>query len=630
MHPRLMTTLILLAAFFCAACAGGSGSPGLEQGGINQHDMPAFDIPAPAEAAKAVQSTTQDRIRSGKHYVPGMAQGVSGESTWVGNYTPAYNGTDSFAVAYGIYAYTLNDYSAGNAINLKYYYQGPVPESGTVFVGLSDFISNSWRWYAVDDAGRAATGNIVQLLNEHNELYVAVVAIGDQPFNLGSVMVGDGNPPVAVPSASTTLFLSDTAVDFSGSASLSYNHAITLYEWDFDDDGVFEETGEVVNGKLFAPGLHKVTLRITDQADLTGSGFIWVQSVDAGDPPDYVEVEDNDSMEAAQQLPGQKFYDFSGNLGQGGVNDGDTDDWFKFDLPTHGALGARLKNNFAEVDLGIELLNANGVVLASSDTESDEELVLVMSLAAGSYYIHCYASGEGSGDYGLEVETLYGVAPIALMFGSETNIVQGGSLTLNASQSYDADDEIDHFEWDLYGDGHFESMSDTDSVILYINIMRVGTFTARVKVVDERGFWSFAEWEYTVGGDQQFDEMEDNDTAFAAQVWSWFPESNFATFVGDIGEGGGWDGDTEDWYEFELTEAGDLQFICAPLDADHGGLNLYLIDGDGILVAGDNSENEVKGIQNSETLDPGTYYVLIESAWGSTRYDMSGHFTPEV
>ena len=193
--------------------------------------------------------------------------------------------------------------------------------------------------------------------------------------------------------------------------------------------------------------------------------------------------------------------------------------------------------------------------------------------------------------------------------------VQGGSLTLNASQSYDPDAElIDHYEWDLYGDGDFESMTVSDGVILYTNIMRVGTYTARVKVVDDSGFWGFAEWEYTVSGDQQYDEMEDNDGAFSAQVWEWFPDSNFATFVGDIGEGGGWDGDTEDWYEFELTEAGDLQFICAPLDTDHGGLNLYLIDGDGILVAGDDSENEVKGIQNPETLDPGTCLLYTSDA----------------
>jgi hypothetical protein len=627
-----MTIALALSALLLAACASGNSGPGLEQqGGPGEASPPAFDIPVPSEVAKSVQSTTQDRLRYGQHYIPGMAQNLGGDSQAIAQYLPSYDGEESFDVAYGIYAFTLNDYTEGNSINLNFWDQQlAAPPAGTVFVGLSDFASNSWRWYAADESGHAVTGNIGSMLNDLNELYVAVVAIGEDPFDLAGVMVGDGNPPVAIPQASSSLFLSDTLIDFNGSASLSYNHAITQYEWDFDDDGVFEETGEVVNGKLFAPGMHKVTLRIADQADLFGTGSIWIQSVNADNIPDYIEVEDNDSLEQAQLLPTGPWSDFLGNLGTGGVLDGDKHDWYRIHMPAHGGMSVRIFYDYGEVDFSLQVTNDQGVVLDDQNTHGPEEFSLLMSLAAGDYYIHVYQDNEDtSGNYGMQVQTEYGEAPVALMSGSSASIAQGESLTLNASQSYDLDGEIDQYRWDLYGDGQFERITNTDSVTMYGSVMRVGTFTAKVVVVDDDGFAGQAEFTYTVSGDQQYDEMEDNDNAGEAMFLSWFPESNFATFVGDIGEGGGYDGDDEDWISFELTEAGDVQFICNPLDQDHGGITLSLYGPGGHIVT-DESENPVKGIQNPVTLDPGLYKVLVRSDWGSTRWDMSGHFIPEM
>lgn len=629
MNPSKLALAALFTLMLCAACAGGGPAPELRAGTTAPA---AFDIPAPADAARTAQSITQERLRLGFDYVPGLTAHTGGDNPQLLGLQPAYNGVDSFDFAWAIYGFTLNDYDDGNAVKVYFYDDLPAPPAGTIFLGLSDFAANCWRWYPVDPDGYVETGNIGAMLNESNELFAAVVAIGEEPAYVTALLIGGVMNPVAVPTASDTLFLDTNPVDLSGAESVAYDVAIASYEWDLDGDGTFEESGEALVGQLFAPGLHEVRLKVTDVDGLSDTGALYLQSVDADNLPEYLEIEDNDTLETAQQLPSMGFSGIPGNLGPLGLNDGDRHDWFRFDLPVHGAIAVHLGHNFAEVDLALEVTNANGVVLASSDNKAGLEDVLLMSLPAGSYYIHCYTALDNgdSGDYGLAIETLYGVAPIALLSGSATDIVQGGSLNLNASSSYDPDGMIDYYEWDLYGDGDFERVTDGDSVTSYSNIMRVGTFTARVKVVDTDGFYTIAEWEYTVSGDQQYDEMEDNDSQAAPMLWPWFPESSFPSFIGDIGDGGGNNGDTMDWFEFELTEAGDVQFICAPLDTDHGGLNLYLYSVGGILITGDESANPVKGIQNPETLPAGTYRVLIEADHGATRYDMSGHFIPEM
>lgn len=59
-------------------------------------------------------------------------------------------------------------------------------------------------------------------------------------------------------------------VDFDASGSSDPDGSITTYEWDFDDDGSFEQTHS--NPTAFytftSPGSHNVTLRVTDNAGL--------------------------------------------------------------------------------------------------------------------------------------------------------------------------------------------------------------------------------------------------------------------------------------------------------------------------------------------------------------------------
>lgn len=67
------------------------------------------------------------------------------------------------------------------------------------------------------------------------------------------------------------------ACSFDGSASDDTDGTITAYEWDFDDDGVTDATGAVVDYAFASSGTHSVMLRVTDN---DGASASETQSVD--------------------------------------------------------------------------------------------------------------------------------------------------------------------------------------------------------------------------------------------------------------------------------------------------------------------------------------------------------------
>ncbi|WP_162991657.1 PKD domain-containing protein [Halostella salina] len=72
-------------------------------------------------------------------------------------------------------------------------------------------------------------------------------------------------------------------VTFDGSASTD-NDEIQTYEWDFDDDGTYEETGETPSHTFEDPGEYDVTLRVTDAAGNRDTDTVTVSVVDVTSP----------------------------------------------------------------------------------------------------------------------------------------------------------------------------------------------------------------------------------------------------------------------------------------------------------------------------------------------------------
>ncbi|WP_276246342.1 PQQ-binding-like beta-propeller repeat protein [Haladaptatus sp. YSMS36] len=74
-------------------------------------------------------------------------------------------------------------------------------------------------------------------------------------------------------------FDSGAVVTLSGSESSSPNGEIVSYEWDIDGDGNYEETGESIDVELDYCGILEVTLRVTDETEVTQTTSISLSTV---------------------------------------------------------------------------------------------------------------------------------------------------------------------------------------------------------------------------------------------------------------------------------------------------------------------------------------------------------------
>jgi PKD repeat protein len=63
----------------------------------------------------------------------------------------------------------------------------------------------------------------------------------------------------------------DEEVEFDGSSSYEYDgcDSIAVYEWDFDNDGIYDDTGMYAYHTFLVADDYPVTLRVTDQSGLT-------------------------------------------------------------------------------------------------------------------------------------------------------------------------------------------------------------------------------------------------------------------------------------------------------------------------------------------------------------------------
>ena len=85
----------------------------------------------------------------------------------------------------------------------------------------------------------------------------------DEPLEV----IVENNPPYAVATVAKDILDIDEPVTFDGSYSYDTdcgNQEIVLYEWDWDGDGIYEETGDIVSHSFSVEDVYYVQLRVTD------------------------------------------------------------------------------------------------------------------------------------------------------------------------------------------------------------------------------------------------------------------------------------------------------------------------------------------------------------------------------
>jgi PKD repeat protein len=69
-------------------------------------------------------------------------------------------------------------------------------------------------------------------------------------------------------------------IDYDGAASTDADGEIVSWDWDFEDDGVFDANGVQVVASYPAAGSYTVRLRVTDDEALTGETTMTIEVVE--------------------------------------------------------------------------------------------------------------------------------------------------------------------------------------------------------------------------------------------------------------------------------------------------------------------------------------------------------------
>jgi hypothetical protein len=304
------------------------------------------------------------------------------------------------------------------------------------------------------------------------------------------------------------------------------------------------------------------------------------------------EVEDNDTEQTAQALPGLNFERFRGSLyvrdGQPSV-DGDREDWFSVDgvLAEGQTVELEVLGFHESTDFEIEIYDATGDDLSSSSLGGYTDFAWVAGAGFNldltdlplKIRMWCEEDEPGwsypGGNYYITMRS--GFKPrAALEVTPRDNPAMPATVTFDASGTTDTDANILRYEWDLreietvydFEDEYREVFSTTDPT-MQRTFSTPGIYEARLRVVDATGFESYTDLRFRVGP-SIYDELEDNDGESSATVM--LPAKAQTGMLGSLGEldeefhAGIYaenDGDSDDYYVLADVPAGQSLLVRA-------------------------------------------------------------------
>ncbi len=236
-------------------------------------------------------------------------------------------------------------------------------------------------------------------------------------------------------------------VRFDAAESYDADGSIVRYEWDFDDDGRVDATGQVAFRRFTSAGRYVVRLRVTDDQGATADT---TRTITVGDP---------------NQAPVARF-EFS-------PEQPSPNQWVRFDAAeSYDPDGSIVRY---EWDIGADgTVDGTGQVFFYRFTTSGPRSVrLIVTDDQG-------ATGETTSTIRVGVVNR---PPVAQFTFSPANPLAGMSVTFDASDSYDPDGSIVSYRWDLTGDG---TINRTGRVVSW-TYTREGTYQATLYVTDNQG-----------------------------------------------------------------------------------------------------------------------------------------------
>jgi len=232
-------------------------------------------------------------------------------------------------------------------------------------------------------------------------------SLGDS--DAASVLIAVTRPPVANLKVVPDRHEVPLTATFDAAGSYDADGEVVRYEWDMDDDGIFElDTGPVPQRilNLEEPGEVKVAVQVYDNFGARDSTSITHTLVD-----EYDEVEDNDTKQQAMPLGvipvGFGIEQLSGGIGPL-YYDGDSEDWFAFEAESGVTASVTLEFLHDDADLNLELYDSTGSgYLHQAASFTDNEEIVKRLPRAETYYLRVLrreGSAGGNALYALSIQ----------------------------------------------------------------------------------------------------------------------------------------------------------------------------------------------------------------------------------
>lgn len=356
------------------------------------------------------------------------------------------------------------------------------------------------------------------------------VTDADNATAADSVVIAVNIPPTADLAASPTSGDAPLPVNFDATGSADLDGTIDNYEWDFDGDGVFGETGDEADAEgdstvqfTYGGGVFNPAVKVTDNKGSTDT--------------DTVNISVNNDPPVADLVIG---------AGQGSGNVPHT---VNFDASGSTDLEGDIENYQWDFD-GDDVFNETG---AEADAEGSATPTYTYN-AGGEYepQVKVFDEENATDTDSVTVSVNFNpTADLAVGAGQTSGNVPH-TVEFDATGSTDLDGTIDNYEWDFDGDGVFnetgaEATSEGDSKPDY-TYSEYGVYDPVVRVTDDDGATDTA----TI-------QIDVND----------FPAADLT-----IGSGEG-TGNTPHTVNFDATGSGDLDGTIANYEWD--------FDGDGVF-----------------------------------------------
>jgi hypothetical protein len=575
----------------------------------------------PASGAHGASAWLPQAINAGLQYDPTAEVGWMAKS---GNVTVGPSGAqlapagtafpDNFAFI--IYRYdNLWDFDVPLAVKLE----AAAGSTGNVGVAMYDWAAgNLGRWEPVFYGPAESLLSLplnadgTDYTNAEGNLAFVVFCLGPATLDLTQVTVTNYATNIA-PYAQVSLEGSarvDSPVTFNASQSGDMDGSLAKFEFDPENTGTWIDNGSspMFEHTYSAIGMHTAKVRVTDNEGKTGPTQLSVLAM----PVSYNELEGNDLPLEANSLPSIPFENFSANCGDTGGNDGDQVDIFSFEAEAGEELTFTMLTANQSCTMQVSIVDAadNTLAWASGfptnvhyEVKGDEATPLYLKVETFSQDSDYLLSGTYEVRYD-EFEFNDTVEGADGMWEfDDTHVLTSFDASLGSGEGYpgnDGDNE-DYFRV-LAGALHATldltmtysaatgnlgiSLLDSEGDLLANSATGSGSENLNYifQADDEGPFFlhcvaasGYSDYEMNgsvIYNGSNYDEAEPNDDEPIAGE---LPALPYTGFSGNVGYGGAYDDDGQDYYTYQC-QPGDVIDFTFTLDNPASKLNLDMWD----------------------------------------------------